>query len=137
MKGKSGILPPYDKEFVGVAILTYKGICMDIFLDTCGATRWVHESAVIINKRKFVSMECLAYFKLFAIDEKNSRYYKDMDDLTNIVCDKAFQASIVESRLVKVFGENSKQVETLRSLVQKKKARDSSDSWWEGHNNKQ
>lgn len=136
-----------NKEFVGVAVLFYKGVHMDIFLDTCEATKWVHESSVIVNKRKFVSKECLAYFKLFAIDEKNSRYYKDMNDLTNIVSEKSFQASVVESRLVKVFGEGSKQVKTLRSLLEKRDQMWRDDEWndgtgrnqkWnDGHGNKQ
>lgn len=130
LKGKSGIKPPYDKEFAGVSILEYKGIRMDLFLNTCTATRWVHESAIVINNRKFVSMECLAYFKLFGINPNNNRYHKDMNDLVNIFNVKGFRSDIVESRLIEVFGVRSRQVSILRSLVKRREANRNNDSWW-------
>jgi hypothetical protein len=127
---KPGARPPYDKEFCAVTILEYKDIKMDIFLNTCTATRWAHQSAVTVSGRKFLSLECLAYFKLFAIDCKNNRYYKDMNDLVNIVASVGFKHQEVEKRLIEVFGEESQQVSTLRSLVQQRKEEIEKDPWW-------
>jgi hypothetical protein len=130
---KRGVKSPYDKEFCAVAILRYKDINMDIFLNTCTATRWAHESAVTVSGRKFLSLECLAYFKLFAINPQNKRYHKDMNDLVNIVASVGFKHEEVESRLTEVFSEESQQVSTLRSLVQQRQEEIQQDSWWKQH----
>lgn len=131
MMAKAGVKSPYDKEFCAVTVLEYKGIYMDIFLNTCTATQWAHESAVTINNRKFISLECLAYFKLFAINPKHKRYHKDMNDLVNIVETPGFKHDVVETRLIEVFGKESEQVSTLRTLIQQRDADRQKDPWWQ------
>lgn len=130
MRPKPGIKPPYDEEFCAVTVLEYKGIHMDIFLNTCTATQWAHESAMTINGRKFISLECLAYFKLFAIDPKTKRYHKDMNDLVNIVESSGFKHNSLEARLIDVFGNESEQVSILRSLVRQRDTDRRQDPWW-------
>ncbi len=130
LRAKPGVREPYDQEFCAVTVLKYKGINMDIFLNTCRATQWAHDSAKIIGGRKFISLECLAYFKLFAINVKNRRYHKDMNDLVNIVETVGFNHQEVEARLIEVFGDESGQVRILRSLVQQRDEERREDPWW-------
>lgn len=67
---------------------------------------------------KFVSPECLAYFKLFGMQEgrKSKRFLQDLNDLQLLITLNDFDFKRVDDHLTSVFGEDSYQHRVLRSL---------------------
>jgi len=109
-------LPKFKTEHVNVSVLTYKDIRMDLYLNSCSVTQWAHDSAIVIQNRRYLSPECLAFFKLFAIDPKYVRYHKDLDDLI-LLLHQGINDKIVADKLIEVFGSNCRQLVIWNKLI--------------------
>lgn len=111
------VLPDFRNEFVSVTTLTYKDINIDLFLNTCRATNRVHQTSTMIMDKKFISLENLAFFKLFSVDKLSKRYYKDLDDLTLIALSPNVDHKLIELYIIETFGDNSLQLQTWRDII--------------------
>lgn len=125
--GGSRVKPEYRNEKMLSSLLKYKGLGVDLYFNTCRATQWAHQHArpllfpqhPELGKVKFVSPECLAYFKLFGMQGKKwKRSYKDMADLEQLTALESFDFKMVDERITAVFGEKSHPLSVLRKLQQ-------------------
>lgn len=117
--GLKGIRPPYDEEKLYSFVVTYKGLNMDMYLNTCKATEWAITSAVKVNDYYYIQAECLAYFKLFGMRRKyGRRYHQDVADVLSLLSRPNFKNDLVLERLCRVFGPDSPQVMIFNQLLQ-------------------
>jgi hypothetical protein len=107
----------FSEEQVCVAILRYKGIDMDVFFNTCTATELVHQEAIVVQGRKFISPECSAHFKLYGMNPRNKKLFRDKDDLRMLARVENIDLKHVRDRAVKVFGADSMQVREWDDVV--------------------
>ena len=118
------VLPKHQHEKVYVSVLTFKGVRMDLFFNTCRATQMALDRSTIVSGLRFIAPESLAHFKLFSqcncenVVRGEARRARDYADLALLATVKTLNFREVEENAKEVWGEDSCQVKVWKRLCE-------------------